>query len=92
MANNPLQDAFDSVVNAVKSVDISKIRSGLEVAQTGIDMASAAFEKPEIALAGLLKTFARRAMSTDLGDAGARDIAKVVITKIRAAGRKEGAK
>ncbi len=81
--SNAFADAINSAVNAVKSIDVAKIKRGLDNVQTVSELASAAFEKPEIALAGLLKTFAKRAMDTDLGDAGARDLAKVVIRRIQ---------
>lgn len=78
----PLADLFNSAVNAVKSLDTAKIKRGLDNVQNGVEMASAAFDKPEIALAGLLKTFANRAMGKQLDTQDAKDIARMTIKAI----------
>ncbi len=67
----------------VKSIDMDKVRSGVDAIQTGVSMASSAIETPEIALAGLLKTFANRAMGASLETDEAKTLATMVVKAIK---------
>ncbi|MEO8071310.1 MAG: hypothetical protein ABI652_07895 [Acidobacteriota bacterium] len=75
--------ALDDFLNAAKGLNFDKVKSVVSTAQTGLEIASAAMQKPELALAGLLKTFARRAMAEDLTDDEAKTLAGMVVKAIR---------
>lgn len=78
---------FEEMVNAAKdaakTLNLEKIKTGVSMAQSGLEIASAAMQKPELALAGLLKSFARRAMNEDLTDDEAKTLASMVVKAIR---------
>lgn len=74
---------FEEMLTAAKGLNLDKIKSTVEMAQTGLEIASAAMQKPELALAGLLKSFARRAMKTELSDDEAKTLASMVVKAIR---------
>ncbi len=78
---------FDSAVKAVKNIDPKKIKNSIDAIGIGVEIAQSVLEKPEVALAGLLKTFAKRAMGTTLSDAGSKDLAVLVVKAIRKAER-----
>ncbi len=78
---------FSDALEFLKKLDLDKglekIKNGVDVVQTGAEMASAAFDKPEVALAGLLRTFAKRAMGKQLDTEDARDISRMVVKAIK---------
>lgn len=78
---------FDEMANAakdaVRSLNLDKIKSGVAMAQDGLEIASAAIQKPELALGGLLKLFARRSMNEELTDDEAKTLADMVVRAIR---------
>lgn len=76
-------EMFAAAKDAAKSLSLEKIKSGVSMAQSGLEIASAAMQKPELALAGLLKTFARRAMAEELTDDEAKTLASMVMKTIR---------
>jgi len=78
---------FDEMIAAAKDaargLNLDKIKSGVSMAQSGLEIASAAMQKPELALAGLLKSFARRAMAEELTDDEAKAFADTFVRAIR---------
>ncbi len=74
--------ALTDLMKFVKSIDMDKVRTGFTAVQTGVQMASSAIETPEIALAGLLKTFANRAMGVSLENDEAKMLASMVVKTI----------
>lgn len=77
------EEMVSAGLNAAKSLNLDKIKSGVSMAQDTLEIASAAMEKPELALAGLLKTFARRAMHEELTDDEAKTLSGMVVKAIR---------
>jgi len=77
------EEMFNAAKDAAKTLNLDKIKTGVSMAQDGLQIASAAMQKPELALAGLLKTFARRAMDEELTDDEAKTLAGMVVKAIR---------
>lgn len=77
------EEMISAAVSGAKSLNIEKIKTGVSMAQDTLEIASAAMQKPELALAGLLKTFARRAMAEELTDDEAKTLAGMVVKAIR---------
>ncbi len=75
--------SFADALEFVKKLDLKKVQSGIESVGSGLEIAGAAIRNPEVALAGLLRVFARGTLGEELSDAGASDLAKVFIGQIK---------